>query len=131
MCKESTELTVMQMAELLHPPVKQLNGASPHPSLLLQLFLFRAAKGQGPSLERSDEINKRRTAIDHYKSVFIFYYCNCCLSYELLSDVKQATYCTVGVSVNAVVWPHLLPMVINLDPEGPTLPLPKCTIVIT
>lgn len=66
MCKESTELTVMRMAELLHPPVKQVNGASSHPSLLLQLFVFRAAKGHGPSLEWSDEINKRRTATDQH-----------------------------------------------------------------
>lgn len=39
------------MAELLYLPVKEINSVSPYPSLLLQLFVFRAAKGHGPSLE--------------------------------------------------------------------------------
>lgn len=63
--------------------------------------------------------------------VFLYSPIATCLSYDLLSNVKQATCCTVGVSVKTVDWPHLLPIVILLDPEGPTLLLPKCTIVTT
>lgn len=39
------------MAEPLYLPLKQVSSVSPYPSLLLQLFVFRAAKGHGPSLE--------------------------------------------------------------------------------
>lgn len=52
---------------------------------------------------------------------------------QLISITKA--FKSFGNSVKTVVWPHLLPMVIFvpwiLDPEGPTLPLLKCTIVTT
>lgn len=72
MCKESTELTVMRMAERLHPPVKRVDGASPHPSLLLQLFVFRAAKGHGPSLSGAMKSIKEEQQLISITKVFLY-----------------------------------------------------------
>lgn len=130
MCKESTELTVMRMAELLHPPVKQVNVHHLTHRCCCSCLCFVQLKATGLHWSGAMKSIKEEQQLISIKKVSSFY-CNCCLSYDLLSNVKQATCCTVGVSVKIVVWPHLLPMAIILDPEGPTLPLPKFTIVTT
>lgn len=133
MCKESTELTVMRMVELLRPLVKQVDVHHLTRRCCCSCFCFVQPKATGLRWSGAMKSIKEEQQLISMTKVFLYILIATAACHMISWAMWNKQYVAPLVSVLKLwfFWPHLLAVVIILDPEGPTLPLPKCTIVTT